>query len=359
MQFGATDSVKSFSLSSGELLLLTKHHGFQNFPDLGGTELFDLTGIEGRDLGEKVPGFQEFYDFEVGDVFMLKNSFATLGPVYTNEEYLRIEILDKQILDDTIKFQVNANQLQITAYGFGADFFYVSSDTIIQNLLWEVVDQPFFTKTYPNELLKINDQVPGIAVLCMAPNYHVQLGLDSLGILTKSIADFNTPYQPTSLGYDMEGELLVPRDGNGDYCFLGMAYKTGLGKTFYSSGYFESEENYQLLGYVKGQDTVGVIYSDEELLVNATKEQGQAIQVGLSPNPAQGQVLLTASFPSFVTSATLTLFDALGRPLLQKNLQPNGNTLQEWLNTDGMPSGVYLVHLAVEGGTWSGKLMVK
>jgi hypothetical protein len=357
--FATMDSVKTISLSTGEEFQLSKNHGFITCPKLGGTEVYSLTGIEGRDLGERVPGFHEFYDFEVGDVFMQYDYRGDGGSFLQQESYSRLEIIGKQIQGNAIQFTYNEHLLQINGYNCGGVLCMDSSSTIVSNQIWTVEDLPFFTQAYPNELLKIREDVLLPGVWCTTPYYHVQLGRDSLGILAKTIEDNNNPFQPASVGYDLDGELLVPRDGNADYCFLGLAYKTGLGKTFLSSGFFEYGEAFQLLGYVKGQDTIGIILSDEDLYVNAVKESRQSIQVGLSPNPSQGQVLLSASFPSHESSATLTLFDALGRPVLQKNLQPNGNALQEQLTLDGIPAGVYLVHLALETGTWSGKLMVK
>lgn len=68
--FGTIDSVKTILLTSGDTIKLSMSYFILQYPDLyGQNSYYHLAGIEGPNIGEKVPGFWEFFDFNVGDVF--------------------------------------------------------------------------------------------------------------------------------------------------------------------------------------------------------------------------------------------------------------------------------------------------
>jgi hypothetical protein len=74
--FGITDSVKTILLSSGDTVLLSKAHGLLTFPPGTGSAPFRLVGIAGRNLGQLLPGFNGFFDFDPGEVYQYHYSFC-------------------------------------------------------------------------------------------------------------------------------------------------------------------------------------------------------------------------------------------------------------------------------------------
>jgi Secretion system C-terminal sorting domain len=353
---GLPDSVKTIGLSNGGSLLLSKNYGFLNFPDFSGSNIFNLTGIEGRDLGEKVPGFLEFYDFEVGDVFMLYNYRGDGGSFMQSEDYTRIEILGKQVLNDTFNYDTKQRWLHIDSWNCGGVFCYDSTYGEIQHQVWTIANnQSKLTGAYPNQLIhfEADDEFSP----CSQSYFYMQFHLDSLGRLTKSIEDLSNSFSPASTGYELQGELLVPNEGP-DYCVFGINFKHGLGLTYLGSLIFESTKNQQLLGYIKGQDTVGIILSDEDLYVNAAKDIVRNNTLQLTPNPAHGQVNITAKLPFPVQEANITLRNNVGDLLQQAHIRINGDEIIESLNIEALPSGIYLLSLKCEGVVWTEKLVV-
>ncbi len=71
MVLGNLDSIKIIALSSGDTIIASKEHGFVQYPmEYGSGKYYRLVGIEGgRNLGEHVPKFNDFFDYSVGDTF--------------------------------------------------------------------------------------------------------------------------------------------------------------------------------------------------------------------------------------------------------------------------------------------------
>lgn len=73
------DSLKTILFSDGREMVLSKNHGIVSFFD--GQQLIVLMGIEGRDLGELLPGNKEFFSFQQGDVLeYVSQSNISSGP---------------------------------------------------------------------------------------------------------------------------------------------------------------------------------------------------------------------------------------------------------------------------------------
>lgn len=77
-----------------------------------------------------------------------------------------------------------------------------------------------------------------------------------------------------------------------------------------------------------------------------------------SPNPATNRTSFTLRAPAQAEHATISLYDLLGRRVLQRTvpLQPGPNRLS--LNLDGLPTGMYLYRLRTADHLSTGKLVV-
>lgn len=77
--FGETDSLKLISLSNGYSIVLSKNFGIKSFQVNGDEPEFQLKGVQGiNDFGYYVPDMEDYYDYEVGDVFLW--SSVSVGP---------------------------------------------------------------------------------------------------------------------------------------------------------------------------------------------------------------------------------------------------------------------------------------
>ncbi|MDB5269479.1 MAG: hypothetical protein JWP58_2519 [Hymenobacter sp.] len=88
--------------------------------------------------------------------------------------------------------------------------------------------------------------------------------------------------------------------------------------------------------------------------VSATKSQGALAACSLFPNPAHGTA--TVRLPPGTGPATLTLLDALGRPLRTQTAVPNS---QADLDLTGLPAGLYAVRVQAGGNTATQRLVVE
>ena len=66
--FDQSDSVKTISLSSGEIIKLSRQFGILEFPASNG-ESYQVQGIQGPKLGIPLYEYQDFFDYDVGDQF--------------------------------------------------------------------------------------------------------------------------------------------------------------------------------------------------------------------------------------------------------------------------------------------------
>lgn len=104
--FNNKDSIKTLKLSNQDTIIISKNYGILKFPMFNSAhEHIYLAGIEGPNLGEIIPKFNDFFDFEIGDVYDYE--FKQWERFITVTIYKRKTILSKQIKGDTIIYHIN------------------------------------------------------------------------------------------------------------------------------------------------------------------------------------------------------------------------------------------------------------
>jgi len=104
--FNNTDSVKTIKLSNQDTIIISKNYGILKFPMFNSTHKhIYLAGIEGSNLGVIFPKFNDFFDFEIGDVFYYK--FEYHQRFFQVLAYKKKTILSKEIKGDTIIYNIN------------------------------------------------------------------------------------------------------------------------------------------------------------------------------------------------------------------------------------------------------------
>ena len=89
--------------------------------------------------------------------------------------------------------------------------------------------------------------------------------------------------------------------------------------------------------------------------VTATTPHALALGLALYPNPAHGRATVHLPLVPGTTTATLTLFDALGRTLRTQNAPTNAKAE---LDLTGLPAGLYAVRVTAGGSTATRRLVV-
>ena len=128
--FDIMDSVKTILLSTGDTIILSKSFGIIQFPSVLYSQInFRLKGIEGLGLGQKVPNFWDFYNFEVGDVFEYSGNIG--WPEFWDMWTKKYTITSKQITSSGYNYNVYYVLNQMQSNGVWIHSTIYSSDSII------------------------------------------------------------------------------------------------------------------------------------------------------------------------------------------------------------------------------------
>jgi hypothetical protein len=258
---GIPDSLKTILLSSGDTIILSKTYGIVRFPNgLGQSHYYELKGVEGPDIGIKVPGFWEFFDFNVGDEFQY---WGGTWVIYSSDTYTKkIRIISKEIFPNAIRYEA-----EMFLWGYYQDTWH-------QPHQYEWYNEHGFIQlefnNVPNELYNVcNNQMASIESYGVSSHYTVsssscisdsqeafviQMYKNDQNGLYKSCYPASYLYNDTSVFYY--------------YCppeMMEIEFRPGLGKTKNSIQGFESWQQENLEGYIIDGDTVGTISSIEEL----------------------------------------------------------------------------------------------
>lgn len=132
--------VKTIILSTGDTILLGQELGLIQFPKGYGQGMYyQLVGIQGEDLGIRIPQYRDLIDFEIGDQFRYNQHRS--WPGYQDTEASQYKIMEKTVIGDTFRYRVEGNSrtdfLNSSSAGGGLERRY---DTI--NEVLELIDVP-------------------------------------------------------------------------------------------------------------------------------------------------------------------------------------------------------------------------
>lgn len=331
--FNNADSVRVILLSSGDTIKVSKQHGILLFPrKYGQNSYYKLVGIEGPNLGEKVPGFWDFFDFNVGDVFRYEDYFANWGWGTQSHSFDQYSITSKSVFfPDSIVYGISGfttNYNSMTTNSYSATMSYVDSSNHFTNLFnHELIDGRYV----PNAQMILFDK--------MAFDY------DSVGYFEKYFGGELDPLSPFAIGTNM---LLVDSNQLDIYNFgifdqISLRYKAGLGMTDYVYHVFEVGGSHILIAFCKNGDTTGVLMKTPQL------EDENSFT--LYPNP----VIKTLQV-KFKNSGErkIQIKDILGKIIFEQLNPP----LQSEIDLSNVSSGVYIVSVLSNGAINNRKIVV-
>jgi len=363
--FGNTDSVKTILLTSGDTLKLSKDFGLIQYPNhYGQNSYFRLVGIEGRNLGEHVPNFFDFFNFDVGDMF---EYHLTGGSSDCNiDERRKYEIISKQIYPDSVLYSVQGIYAHYEwpiwwwascwtnydVYNYGTTMNYYDSSTQFSNFYnlegFNLAHHIYEVFIYPHYNVwggLLNDSIYD----------HVRMYADSNQILTKSFGIiYNRPWFGENdcryyyLPYNNSDTLHISNVGGIDGCQYTATYKVGLGLTDYEYGpCFEGVMRWHLEAFRKGNDTTGVFTPDSVLLLG-TKDEIYQNTIKISPNPTNGKLKIETREPI----EQIELFNLLG----EKVPAAVDYSLMT-VDCQLLPPGIYILQASGEGKVWRRKVI--
>lgn len=344
------DSLKVISLSNGQELMLSKNFGLIVFPAApGDVESYTLCGFSDSSgkFGLTPPDFQEIFDVQVGDVFQYTGYEGNGSYPPPNSDFY------------TLKKEITAVSQTDSSVTISSDYIkrYTMSGTVhTGNDEMTYYDQPdFLPLQLPGTHYNICQDTQTYFELCsndeqfyMEINHLFCPHLNQV----KAIGNYQKgeywDFPVVLLKCENQSPQLVDF-GSGDVFSYGWAYAPGLGMVAKSEYVFEYFNDYDIEGYIKEADTVGVITPDEVLLDVNTPAREAAFE--LFPNPADGEFMVRADRP--IGELSISTLD--GKLVYAARVQAN----EIQIPTDQLKPGLYLVKMVNKDQTSMRKLMIR
>lgn len=155
---GMTDSVKTITLSDGNIIRLSKRWGILSFPAFLNAGInYNLVGIDNLRIGEYFPDHVDFaLGLEVGDVFNTCNSYEETNPfAYTNgySNSYQYNVASKIITDTKVEYQVYGIKQRVVYFGGSPEYYPIELYTA--KLTYPLV---FTASQHPDEWSLLRDK---------------------------------------------------------------------------------------------------------------------------------------------------------------------------------------------------------
>ncbi|MGZ3899002.1 MAG: T9SS type A sorting domain-containing protein [Bacteroidia bacterium] len=330
--FGNTDSVCKILLSTNDTIILSKNFGIIKFPfKTFTTHYYQLVGTEGlMNNGIKLKRFHDFFNFNPGDVlqFGFSDTDYNIFPPMFMVGHERWNILSVNAYPDSVCCVIKKTYYDSLKYG-GSSPAITSYSAIINLTFRDSVTH--LANYYPVQEILVSPYF----IYNNSQNYihAVKIGT---GVNSRSTKSFGESCPNTFLSQGQTGAAVQTGFQNiflaKNSIIVGRTLTEGLG--FTSELYNAFDRIYQrcLIGYIKGQETSGIIYPDA---------LGISIHSGNNPylvffNPADQQLIIEGP-PA--TNLEIKVMNSAGQYIIQKTLSffNSRNTT----NTAQRPTGIY------------------
>lgn len=326
--FEQLDSVITIQLSNGKRLKVAKHFGIIEFPKTDG-EVYELVGIDNENLGETIPNFSDIFSFDIGDVFEYREWDADIGGSVENR--YKKTILSKRVSGDSLIYETSIIGYKRT-YDSGVVNFSNYSN-IEEEYYVDSINHP--ANSYNNTLGTFSIFQDEEEDWILKRFFHDENNVFSKQLgLGEEVPDFD---YSSLFTVDYNTDTLYPSPFQIHHK---QVYKEGLGETFYILDFLVGgASGKKLLGYIKGQDTIGMITPDSQLIVSKL-ELSKNLTVDIFPNPATHQLFIR--FNDLANNDNyIELLNVSGQVIYRKQLEENMNRI----DVSHIPKGIYFAKI--------------
>ena len=328
--FGEIDSIKQITLSNDRTILLSKSYGILQFPSVS-DEIYQLVGVEGsHQKGEKLPGYTEFYDFTVGDIFQRKYRSVGGGDGDTYEYLSKYTITSKQINGDTLTYGIHVYKC---SWGFQNGHYVDTSGTEYNSTLNYVNSPGIFVNRYPNQIYDFSHIIGWTPV----EMYNRTIYTERNGRTIKYAGDLELwDFYPHYRVCDTLPDLLIRNNDDMTFQFGYVKFKEGFGKEYVFNG-FEYFHQFYFTGKVHAGDTIGGVKPDSFYKHYLGIDEHFIKEINVYPNPAADE--LKIDFGT-IQPDRVAVFDTRGRKVLEKELSLSVS--KKVLRVGTLPQGIYV-----------------
>ncbi len=337
--FGVQDSVKVIHLTDGNEIRLSKNFGILNFPDFDNGGYYELVGIQNSEYGESVPDFWDIFDFEVGDVFQRKYYYEE--PDFEVDTIEKITINGYEITNESVTIAYS-RIYKVTMVNFGQIGYQYGISNEEKTYYYSM---EYLTNSFQSQLVKLED-------------VFIFINLDVFPAYAKTEI-YKSPYDLTLKHFGNNEVLYYSLDPNSDSLYsyhVGFGDASGFLEYIYgeSLGFIytietptlEIEHYFYLQGYVKNDDTVGIITPDYELMTSINNESAKNPSGIVFPNPANKKVNLKFPSNGYNTNCTIEIMNLLGEVSIKEEV--NGIEILT-LDIGNLKRGIYFYSIKENG----------
>jgi hypothetical protein len=344
--FEIEDSIKVIELSDGQTIRISKTYGIIYWKMSNSFEI-ELIGLD-NNIGLSIPKFNDYFNYEVGDVFQYDLRNYVEGEHSGNEFEIKYSITSKATKGDTILYELTGIKrirgLDPIDFDYHESHSYFTKESIIIN------SEEFFTNKNLNELINLDNTdftfYPEIFQydflgyykynLDDTLYYTIDVRLSNTGEIIKSFYTryYESPYRFLDIQYSIDDTLRVKSmEDYGLYSIMSFELKPKIGVTLLETGEWDNQY-LQFVGAVINGDTIGLIDDDEYFIVSTKDISTPNIEV--YPNPFNDRISLT-----FRKNSTLRIVDING-VLQYESIYKVGNVS---IDLEFLDSGFYIISI--------------
>ncbi|HND88085.1 MAG TPA: hypothetical protein PK971_07150 [Saprospiraceae bacterium] len=335
---GQPDSLKVIRFSQGAEWVLSKNYGLVSCPDPhSGGQTVQLSGIQSKQLGDRLYDFADFFTYAVGDVFeVVDNNINFLGSQSEHSKRTVIEVLP---LPNGVAYRYD-RQGSYSSNGFGGNQQWKRRDTITQYHLYE-------------NFLHGNAYHHQVAELAMWGQHLLPITLESGGLWVgdDAVSDC-AAYLPLEASDHWSGlsENLLACEGSKPY---GLHLRKPVGVVLETADIVDYYQFYVLIGAVMSGDTVWGQITPDWVFTSTHAPTLHSESLRIVPNPATTEARLQVPESVSQQSVQIQLLSLDGRLLQEHNVIDQ----EGWIHIDlsGLAPQPYLLTLRTDAGIWHGR----
>ena len=349
---GEPDSLKTIQFDNGAEWVISQNHGLVRCPDFYTNNLsVNLSGLETKGLGDRLYKFEEFFDFNVGDVLEYGTSYTGISGWASGK--IKRTILEKLTSPDTFHYQMH--ERKVTTFGGLNSGTTFKEDTI----------SIYYARSQYSKLEAYNRQIVRIQV---SPTYFnpndfsyatpfengIQFGRKSVPFIYNPFCPvFKIPDDPDDIAFHLEDALTCSPGGifGADGYFE--EFRPKLGRVSFSASVIDNTYYESLRGAIIQGDTVWGAISPDWAFTAVKNLNVEKTDLKIFPNPvvdfAWIEIPAAAEKPHLIQ-----VFGADGR--LLKTVETVVQNEKAQIDLSGLPDGFLLIVVHGENNIWRGKL---